>query len=336
MTTAPRPVDLLDLPHAELRATLSRGAPVYLPVNPVEYHGPHLSLRNDHLVSMGFAADLHARIAREGEPFLVAAGIEGGVEPVPGPGSRPVSYRALRRLVEDACSALADLGAKYVIVMTFHGAPLHAAALDAGVRSLERRGVRAIQPLNLLMREMLSIDGSAWKEAFAHVEDAGERAALEKEFPVDFHAGFAETSLALCYAPASVSPRYKTLPPCPEITPDAGLLLASRAARAAGRDALATELEFAAIGRGWGALRPFPGYTSRPHHATAEAGALFAARIADRYAEATRAVFAGGPSPRPIMPWLLGATLGGMIEGIRVPPRDIASFDGFSSARARR
>ena len=34
--------NLLDLPHSRARSLLSRGAPVYLPVNPVEFHGPHL------------------------------------------------------------------------------------------------------------------------------------------------------------------------------------------------------------------------------------------------------------------------------------------------------
>ena len=32
---------LLDLPHAKAQALLASGAPVYLLVNPVEYHGPH-------------------------------------------------------------------------------------------------------------------------------------------------------------------------------------------------------------------------------------------------------------------------------------------------------
>src|ERR1041384_5026193 len=102
--------NLLDLPHTRARALLARGVPVYLPVNPVEYHGPHLSLHNDHLVSMGLAADLHARLGPplSAWPLLVAASIEAGVEPCPGPGTRDVSYRTLKRLVEDACTSLAD------------------------------------------------------------------------------------------------------------------------------------------------------------------------------------------------------------------------------------
>lgn len=301
---------------------------MYLPVNPVEYHGPHLSLHNDHLVSLGFAADLHARLAPEGGglPLLVAASIEAGVEPCPGPGSRAVSFRTLKRLVEDACISLAELGARRVVLMTFHGAPLHSIALDAGVRALEARGARAIQPLNLLMNELVALDASPFAAAFAHVEEREEREGMMRDLGLDFHAGFMETSVALHYAPESVSGMYRTLPPCPPIVADRALAAAARAARAAGRERFATELGFAAAGRGWAALRPFPGYTGRPHRATAAAGAVFAEKIVERYAEVTSAVFAGAPTPRPIMGWMVGATLGGTIPGMVVPLSAVASF----------
>ncbi len=330
MSPAPRPspVALFDLSHRDVRALLARDVPVYLPVNPVEYHGPHLSLRNDHLCGMGLAADLHARLApADGAPwpFLVASSIEAGVEPCPGPGSRSVSFRVLRRLVTDACEALLDLGARRVVLVTFHGAPLHAHALHAGVRACEARGARALNPHNIVMTEIMTVDAaSLFAGAFTHIEDPGEREALMRDMPIDFHAGFGETSVALHYAPASVSDVYKDLPPCPRITPDPPFVAAARAARAAGREALAVELGFAAIARGWTALRPFPGYTTSPHRATAEAGALIAGLIVDRYEAAARAVFAGAEGPRPVMPWLVGLTMGGTIPAAKVRNQDVA------------
>jgi creatinine amidohydrolase len=333
-------VDLFDLSHGEARDLCSRGVPIYLPVNPVEYHGPHLSLRNDHLCGMGLAADLHARLApetgsppkrsaelRSPWPFLVASSIEAGVEPCPGPGTRAVSFLAVRRMVVDACRALLDLGARRVVIVTFHGAPLHAHALDAGVRLCEARGARAIQPHNLLMRALMTIDGSAFPEAFASVEDPAERAMLMRETPRDFHAGYGETSLALHYAPESVGAIYKTLPPCPPIRPDLPFVAASRAARAAGRHDLAIDLEFAAYGRGWMKLTPFPGYTTSPHRATPEAGRVLAREIVDRYEVATRAVFAGAEGPRPIMPWLVVATMAGTLPALQVPLDRVARFE---------
>jgi creatinine amidohydrolase len=323
-----RRVDLLDLSHREARDLCSRGVPIYLPVNPVEYHGPHLSLRNDHLCGMGLAADLHERLAPEGGPwpFVVASSIEAGVEPCPGPGTRAVSFLALRRTVVDACRSLVELGAERVVLVTFHGAPLHAHALDAGVQLCASRGVRAIQPHNLLMQALMSVDATAFAEAYAPVEDPTARAALMRDAPRDFHAGYGETSVALHYAAESVGAVYKTLPPCPPFEPDPPFLAASRAARALGRTGLAIELEFAAWARGWMSLRPFPGYTTSPHLATAEAGRCLARAIVDAYVTATREVFAGAEGPRPIMSWLPKATLGGMFPPIRVPLERVASF----------
>jgi len=234
----------------------------------------------------------------------------------------------VRRLVVDACRALADLGARRIVLVTFHGAPLHAHALDAAVRFCRARQIRAIQPHNLLMRELMRVDGSAFAEGFDHIEDAEERAAMMRDMALDFHAGFGETSVALHYAPESVGPIYKTLPPCPPIAPDPPFVAAARAARAAGRTELAVELGFAARGRGWTNLRPFPGYTGRPHRATAEAGAYFARRIVELYEPATRAVFAGSEGPGPIMPWLVKATLGGLVPAASVPLTAVASFSG--------
>ena len=77
-------IRLFDLPHSEARRLLSSGAPVFLPVNPVEYHGPHLSLHNDRLISAGLMRDLHAGLAMKYDwPLLVADDLEVGVEPAP-------------------------------------------------------------------------------------------------------------------------------------------------------------------------------------------------------------------------------------------------------------
>jgi hypothetical protein len=103
-------------------------------------------------------------------------------------------------------------------------------------------------------------------------------------------------------------------------------MAASRAAERAGRARLSAELRFAALGRGWASLRPFPGYTGRPHLASAAAGAAFAGHLVQRYADATKAVFAGGAGPKPIMRWMLGATLGGTLPGMAVPLEEVAAF----------
>ena len=322
--------NVFDVSHSRARALLASGAPVFLPVNPVEYHGPHLSLHNDALVSQGLAREIHAELTRGGKTGRSSSRriSRFGVNPTPGLGSRSTSYRDACGAVVNACRALVELGAQRVVLITFHGSPLHSLAIDAGVRWLGRHGVPALSPLNLLLRAMLDVRIEDYADAYATITDPGDRAALMREGPFDLHAGFLETSLALHYAPDSVDPVYATLPPCPDVVPDAKLLAASRAADRIGKRVLAAELRFAAFGVGWHALRPFPGYTSRPRHASREAGAVIARHmVADFAATTARVLTNGEPPPRPIMPWIGPLTLGGAFGPEGIPIDEIARFD---------
>jgi len=314
-------ISLLDIPHQEARRRVKSGAPVYLTVNPVEYHGPHLSLHNDRLISIGLVREVHEALCKAHDwPLLVGADLEVGVEPCPGPGTRRTAYPIVRHLVLEACRALVELGATRVILMTFHGAPLHNLAIEAGVSLLRTAGVRAVAPFNGLLNEMLFLEPAKFADAFAHVTDVAERTQMMGALANDFHAGFFETSMALHYAPESVAPDYTSLPPCPDVRPAGAMALAARMARALGRDRLSRELTFAAEGMGWNALRPFPGYTGRPHRATPQAGAVFAAEIVRRYVAGIEDVFAGrAESPPPIMRWVGTLSLGGRIGNLPVP-----------------
>jgi creatinine amidohydrolase len=319
-------VELFELPHVEARRLARSGVPVVLTVNPVEYHGPHLSLHNDRLISRGVARELGARLAarRPAWPCVLGADLEVGVEPCPGPGTRHTDYAATRALVLEACRALAELGASKVVLLTFHGAPLHNLALQAGVDFLRARGVKALAPFHLVLRTLLELD-DPWRfgDALGAIGDAREREAMARDLRMDFHAGFFETSLALHYAPASVSPRHVDLPPCPTVVPEVKMAAAARAARRLGRETLARELEFAATGLGWNALRPFPGYTGRPHLASAAAGAAFARHM---MAVAEPVVWDvlenGAPPPAPIMTWVGTLSAGGRLGRIPRPAPD--------------
>src|SRR5690606_8248048 len=129
------PIHVLDLPHREARALLaSTDAPVFLAMNPVEFHGPHLSLHNDRLITAGLSRDLHRALARDRTdyPYLVVDDLELGVEPASGPGSRHARFADAVRIVVEACRALVELGARRAVLNTFHGGALHNLAIDAG------------------------------------------------------------------------------------------------------------------------------------------------------------------------------------------------------------
>lgn len=327
------PIALFDLPHVAARRLLATGVPVVLCVDPVEYHGPHLSLHNDRLLSLGVTRELAVRWQlRHDWPLVLADHLELGVEPCPGPGTRAFPFAAVRDAVLASVRALHALGAQRVVLMTFHGAPLHNLALEAGVQWLRAHGVAAIAPFHLVLQRLVDPSGlGELDDALASIDDPRERAELAAALPHDFHAGFFETSLALHWAPHTVAEIHRALPPCPAIMPDATLTRAAALARRLGRAGLARELELAAHARGWSALRPFPAYTSQPALANPRAGACFAARIVELYDGIVDDVLHGrADPPSPIVRWSAPlAHLGQLVQSpelgqgdVLAPPKD--------------
>ncbi|MBI3072088.1 MAG: creatininase family protein [Deltaproteobacteria bacterium] len=318
------------LANEEARAHFARGAPVYILVNPLEYHGPHLPIDTDAAIALGLARELHASLgdAHGGAPLIWGDEIGMGVEPTPGKGTVACPHRDVTRAVIAACRSAASKGARRIVLMTFHGHPLHNDALWAGVRWCRAEGIAAAAPLNVLLREMLALsrDPAACVKRFTQLRDIlsdhAERDVVLGELPRDFHAGFFETSMMLRYEPKRVDPVYRELPPCGVVTSLPGLERAARLAKWCGRDTLASELSYAAYGNGWHALDPFPGYTGRPALASVEAAAFFAGEILPLFVENVRAAFAGDRSgPRSILPWLRTMSFGGRLFKSRVRTR---------------
>jgi len=301
-------------------AALARGVPVFLLVNPIEYHGPHLSLRNDHLVSLGIAKDLHAYLRAHTEdrhddafPFVVTRDLDVGVEPTAGPGSVHVPFATVRREVLSACRELRRLGAQKVVFVTFHGSPLHALAIEAGVEWLTRHGVVAFSPMNLLLQELVVADGARYAEAYAGVPPL-ERDRMIADVASDFHAGFFETSMALHYARGSVRAFYNEVPDCPAFPEPKLLTRALALLSRAGLGARAKEISLVFRAATWMALRPFPGYTGMPRYASPEAGAVFAKHLLALFGPAAEDVLSGGESsPPPPLTWVRYVTLNGRI-----------------------
>lgn len=284
---------------------VSRGTPVYVAINPIEYHGPHLSLQNDALIGKALARRTHEVLVLENPdwPMLWAADINAGAGPIDCPGSQSVSFRALCHTIEKTCRGLLELGVRNVAFITFHGAPTHNLAIQRGVKLLEGQGVHAVAPMNALLQELIHLDPALLDGAYATIADQQVRRELQRRAATDIHAGFLETSLALHFDADSVVD-HRRVAPCPDFAPDPRLAALSRFARRRGRETLAAELDYMAIAAGWLQLHPFPGYTGRPDLATEEAGAALAQLFSERFAALSREVFAGrARSPEPILRW---------------------------------
>lgn len=307
-------IEINRTPLPELRALAARGVPAWLCVNPVEYHGPHLSLRNDQIISDGLMREGHARIQERHPDWpLVYAGELGiGADPVPALGSVDVPYRQVLHQTRLAVRRLEDLGFSRVIIMTFHGSPFHNAALWEAALSLQSRGVRVLAPMNLLTRHVMAPDPDEFPGLYDAVPDPVDRERMKTRAREDFHAGFGETSLSLHYAPETVH-GHQEVPPAPVLSAAPAWHRASQLALRLGRRELAIELEFIGLGMAWFGLKPFLGYCCEPALASPEAGAALAGYITDALVEAVDAVLVRGePSPPPVLRWVSRLTLGGL------------------------
>jgi len=310
-------IDLTRIPHSEAKKLLQTGAPVYLLVNPIEYHGPHLPLKNDFLLSLGIARELHRELCKnfnQDWPFLQAAALQVGVGPAAGPGTVSVPYLTVRKLVIDACRGLEALGAKRVALVTFHGDPLHNLALDIAARDLHSRGVMALAPFSSLLNALLNYHVGQFDHCLETVQDPSTRKILSDRMATDFHGGFFETSLMLHYWPQLVDPCYQQLPVCPEYPPVALFKFLSAIGTRLGFKKLGQELDFVAMGLGWVKLKNNPGYTGQPHLANSVSGQAFAQEALRLFVDASTLAFREiGYSPTPILKWTAPLSLNGRV-----------------------
>lgn len=306
---------------SDVRALAASGVPAWLGVDPMEYHGPHLSQRNDQIITDGLMRQTHELLrARHPDWPLVFAGQLGvGSDTVPGPGSVDVPYREVLRQTRAACQRLVKLGFGRIILMTFHGSPFHNAALWQAAQELRKRGTRVATPMNLLTRRIMDPDPEEYSDAYRAVPDPADRERLRARAREDIHAGFGETSLALHFAPETVQD-HRSTPPAPALPTVPIWEGAARVADKLGRVELAKEMRWVGMGMGWFALRPFPGYTCEPAMASAEVGEVFARLICDGITEEVERVLVdGAPSTPPVLRWVSTLTFGGLYGRANVP-----------------
>lgn len=292
---------LIFTPHRQLAELGRAGVPVHFFVNPVEYHGPHLSLGNDRILSERIALKLHQRLtAEQGDfPFVVGGHLDMGCDPCPGPGSVSTSYNQLCAALGRRVDALAALGVQRVLFHTFHGSPFHQHALDWAVQRLHRRGVAAVNLFPATIDLILNFDRDRYLPLRALLPSLADFERVVATLPWDHHAGFFETSVALYVAAETVSPDYRQVPDCPSLNPSVPL-------QALARTLGSRELENAAYALAWVRLKPFPGYTGVPSLASPEAGRFYVEDlILPRYLERCRPVlWENAPPPRAGFAWV--------------------------------
>ena len=298
-------MNIYDLPHKKTVELLQKNEfPVFVYVNPIEYHGPHLPLNTDSLQSIALGEMLHKKLVEKyGDfPYMIAADLRMGVDPTPGVGTVTTSFKELKTAILKVSKSLLKMGAKKVIFITHHGAPLHSLAIFEGVKFLRKNGVAAISPFVKVINKMLNYDPVPY---YPLAEKIGEDKKFIDELQFDFHAGCFETSLCLYLAPESVDPIYKEIPDAPTVTKNPMVKSMSKIVSIFSGQA-GHELDYASYGIGWINLKPFPGYSGRPSKASKEIGEYFVEEhILPLYLEEAQNVLWEKKEPEnPMMTWL--------------------------------
>jgi creatinine amidohydrolase len=173
----------------------------FLPISPLEEHGPHLPVGTD-LLTVRETANEAIRILNNKKPelnYILLPAIPVGYCKfnTDFPGSISVSGKIVRDIIYSVGSALGNHGFKYLIICTIHMAVGHLKGIYSAMKKLESDfSIKICEP---------------WGPFFHNNEIEKREPKLGFDTKKEFHAGFRETSLMKYQYPYLVDESYKNL-----------------------------------------------------------------------------------------------------------------------------
>lgn len=204
---------LEELSYPQLDCLARKTTIFFLPISPLEEHGPHLPIGVD-----AFNAAYFAQLAAEG--FLAQKRdwtcvlcplLPVGTNVFRHIGSLRVRTRVVRDLVFDHGASLARYGFRWLVVTSAHGGPRHLVALEEACEKVSRKfGAKMI-----CLTAGMAVDLLTGK-FLAEIEQKRGLKFTDQErnwLLHDYHAGWWETSMMLLLRPELVDAAYTQLPP---------------------------------------------------------------------------------------------------------------------------
>ena len=173
----------------------------FLPISPLEEHGPHLPVGTDLLTAKDTATEA-IRILNRKNPeltyvLLPAVPLGYCKFNTDFPGSISVSSKVVRDVIYSIGSSLASHGFKYLIICTYHMAIGHLKGIYSGMERVMRKyDMKICEP---------------WSPYFYNDEVKKREPKLGFDTSKEMHAGFRETSLMKYQYPYLVDESYKEL-----------------------------------------------------------------------------------------------------------------------------
>ena len=173
----------------------------FLPISPLEVHGPHLPVGTDLLTARDAATEA-IKILQQKKPEL--AGVLMPAVPVgyckfavDFPGTVSMSSRVIRDIVYSTGSCLAIQGFKYLIICTYHMAVPHLKGIYSAMKKIQsKHNMKTCEP---------------WGPYFYSNKIEKNEPKLGFDTSKEMHAGFRETSLMKYQYPYLVDESYKNL-----------------------------------------------------------------------------------------------------------------------------
>jgi creatinine amidohydrolase len=173
----------------------------FIPISPLEEHGPHLPVGTDLLTATDVARDAMKTLTLKNPKFttILFPTIPLGYSKMASgfPGTISTHIKAIRTIVFDVCSSLAKFGFKHFIICTIHMDLGHLKGIYAGIQ-------KAMKTYDIKISE-------PWGPYFYNKEVEKHEPNVGFDTTKEIHAGFRETSLMKYQYPYLVDESYKDL-----------------------------------------------------------------------------------------------------------------------------
>ncbi|MEM0467490.1 MAG: creatininase family protein [Candidatus Thermoplasmatota archaeon] len=173
----------------------------FIPLSPLEEHGPHLPIGTDLLTARDAAKEAIKTLSskKQGYNFMLFPAIPLGYSKIAScfPGTVSVRVKTIRFIVEDTIGSLARFGFKFFVICTFHMDLGHLKGIYTGIKKITKTyPVKVIEP---------------WGPYFFHKEVEKREPSVGFDTKKEVHACFRETSLMKYQYPYLVDESYKNL-----------------------------------------------------------------------------------------------------------------------------
>jgi creatinine amidohydrolase len=194
-------IQLEELSWKQIDALDRKKTIFFIPLSPLEEHGPHLPVGTD-LLTTRDAAKEAIRLVNKKKPDLTTVlfpAIPLGYSKMASgfPGTVSTQVKILKTIVSDICSSLAAFGFQYFVICTFHMDLGHLKGIYQGMKkAMKTHNITIVEP---------------WGPYFYHKEVEKREPQVGFDTKKEVHGCFRETSLMNYQYPYLVDPSYKNL-----------------------------------------------------------------------------------------------------------------------------